>query len=215
MRERALNQKPKRQSTEEAITELLRASPRFDEAPEVFKKGTAAQLAQMPAHVALERTFGVGRRNRARRNSLAARMKGLARRIRQDTEASHLTILELGSEAGPYRVKWLRGRVKNRPTLARVLIEAAEQLESAIDQPDIKLPRDVVLGVATILDQREAIIASALKGGVRKNRPIQLIADISSLLLEEPISVDAVRKMIARRAEELRDSESKKTSGFS
>jgi hypothetical protein len=72
-----------------------------------------------------------------------------------------------------------------------------------------------VLGVATIHGQREAIIASAMKGGVRKNRPIQLIADISSLLLEEPISVDAVRKMIARRAEELRDSESKKTSGLS
>ena len=210
-----MNQKPKRQSTEEAIAQLLRASPRFDVAPEVFKKGTAAQLAQMPADVALEQTFGVGRRNRARRNSLAARMKGLARRIRQDAEASNLTILELDSGAGPYRVKWLRGRVKNRPTLARVLIEAAEQLESAIDQPDIKLPRDVVLGVATILDQREAIIASALEGAVRKNRPVQLIAEISSLLLGEPISVDAVRKIIARRAEEQSLSENKKPPGSS
>jgi hypothetical protein len=210
-----LNQKPKRQSTEEAITELLRASPRFDEAPEVFKKGTAAQLAQMPAQVALEQTYGVGRRNRARRDSLAARMKGLARRIRHDPEASNLTILELAFDAGPYRVKWLRGRVKNRPTLARVLIEAAEQLESAIDQPDVKLPRDIILGVATILDQREAIIASALEGAVRRSRPIQLIADISSLLLAQPISVDAVRKIVARRVEERKQSENKKSPGLS
>ena len=187
---------------EEAIAELLRASPRFDEAPDVFKRGTAAQLAQMPAHAALEQTFGIGRRNRARRNSLAARLKGLARRIRQDVEASKLTILELNSDMGPYRFKWLRSRVKDRPTLARVLIEAAEQLESSIDQSDFKLPRDIVLGVATILDQREAIIASALKGTVPRNRPIQLITDIASLLLVEPISVDAVRKIIARRVAE-------------
>lgn len=141
------------------------------------------------------------RGERERRRRLARRARDLAHRLDRDVDGRQLTIDELLDRPGEYRIAWAFGQIREfpRPTIARALIEAAEQLEQNPSwlRHKPKMPRDLVLAVTDVIDRRLRAVA-ACGGTVRRKRPIAAIAAISSVLHGQRVTPIQVRHFVNR-----------------
>ncbi len=190
------------------LVRLLRADPamkRIGErlmdagASKAFVRGLEVQFTRIPKEIEAALRWGTGSANRSRRTALAKKFRKLAKQAGRDPDAKVLTLLRLDDDAGPYRVTWVWSRAANRPTVSRVLEEAAEQLEIARNSVEtVKWTRDVVLGVAGILDERFEIVARVTGKRLATRRPLVEIAAIASVLLDRQIAPSAVKKILDR-----------------
>ena len=168
-------------------------------ASETFVRGAVRQLAGLPVGLReRDRHLGTDTENRKRRTATAKRLRNLARALDRDPEATRLTILNLDDDEGLYRVEWLWGLHNRRPTIARVLVEAAELLETARGFGTVHLTSDTILGVAQILRERRAVIESVTGKRLTWRSPNKDIASIAGVLLGKRVTAAAVRKLIQR-----------------